>query len=559
MYTLYQKNKSFLESALALAVYCVIAVLLYGREIIFNINYHCLRCSVADAKQFIWFLNWWPFALSHHLNLFITNYVWAPTGFNLAQATSVPALSFLMMPITLAFGPIISFNIIAIFSGAVTAWTTYILCKHLTKAFLPSLLGGYFSGFSCYQYFFNGFGDINLTSLFLIPLLLYLSLLYFEKKIKRAHFIFFSVLALVSQFLISIEIFTTLALFGLFLWLLAYFICKGQKEELLQYFKVMRNTYIITAIIVSPYIYYFIKTPVPSYFMHPLSNINDLVSLYLPQILQIFNLEKFNFNAPHFGPGYIGIPTLLITIFFAKEFWNTKKGKLITLFFGLATIASLGYALQVNDINTNIPLISILFFKIPFLQHALPNRFILYSFFAISIIVAFWLSSQKGKNNKTVFLRYALVLIAIASIIPITANNYWSKTLPESDFFKTGMYKKFIKPNSIVLFLPYGVWGDDMTWELKTNMYFRSNSGFVSAFAPKEFSNNNVVEAFYYTKPIDDNVKKEFPLFIAQHKTATILVGKKQSFYWQPLLDTLGIKPEKTAENKDFYVYEIAQ
>ena len=44
-----------------------------------------------DPIQFIWFLNWWPWAIAHGLNPFISYYVWYPHGFNLTWATSVPA------------------------------------------------------------------------------------------------------------------------------------------------------------------------------------------------------------------------------------------------------------------------------------------------------------------------------------------------------------------------------------------------------------------------------------------------------------------------------------
>ena len=45
-----------------------------------------------DPIQFIWFLNWWPWAIAHRLNPFISYYVWYPQGFNLTWATSVPSV-----------------------------------------------------------------------------------------------------------------------------------------------------------------------------------------------------------------------------------------------------------------------------------------------------------------------------------------------------------------------------------------------------------------------------------------------------------------------------------
>ena len=53
-----------------------------------------------DPIQFVWFLNWWPWAIAHGLNPFISCYVWYPQGFNLTWATSVPAAALLMWPLT---------------------------------------------------------------------------------------------------------------------------------------------------------------------------------------------------------------------------------------------------------------------------------------------------------------------------------------------------------------------------------------------------------------------------------------------------------------------------
>ena len=53
-----------------------------------------------DPVQFIWFLNWWPWAITHGLNPFISYYVWYPHGFNMTWATSMPVAALLMWPLT---------------------------------------------------------------------------------------------------------------------------------------------------------------------------------------------------------------------------------------------------------------------------------------------------------------------------------------------------------------------------------------------------------------------------------------------------------------------------
>src|SRR5262249_59121260 len=52
---------------------------------------------------------------------------------------------------------------------AASAWTAYLLCRHLTGRFWPSLVGGYLFGFSSYV-LGHVLGQPQLTAVFAIPL-----------------------------------------------------------------------------------------------------------------------------------------------------------------------------------------------------------------------------------------------------------------------------------------------------------------------------------------------------------------------------------------------------
>ena len=47
----------------------------------------------SDPQLFVWSLGWWPHAVLHGQNPFVTHLLWAPHGSNLAWATSVPGLA----------------------------------------------------------------------------------------------------------------------------------------------------------------------------------------------------------------------------------------------------------------------------------------------------------------------------------------------------------------------------------------------------------------------------------------------------------------------------------
>jgi hypothetical protein len=56
--------------------------------------------GAGDAMQFVWFLAWWPYAITHHLNPFVTKLIWAQLGFNMTWATAVPFAALFAAPVT---------------------------------------------------------------------------------------------------------------------------------------------------------------------------------------------------------------------------------------------------------------------------------------------------------------------------------------------------------------------------------------------------------------------------------------------------------------------------
>ena len=89
---------------------------------------------------------------------------------NLAWATSVPGLALAFSPLTVLFGPIVSFNVAELLMPALAAWTAYLLCRYLFRSFWASLVGGYLFGFSSYVLGQLNEGHMHLTAVFLLPL-----------------------------------------------------------------------------------------------------------------------------------------------------------------------------------------------------------------------------------------------------------------------------------------------------------------------------------------------------------------------------------------------------
>ena len=61
----------------ALALYALLAAIFidHGESLTRNISGHG-----DDPLSFVWFLDWWPWAITHHIDPLFTNLLWQPAG-----------------------------------------------------------------------------------------------------------------------------------------------------------------------------------------------------------------------------------------------------------------------------------------------------------------------------------------------------------------------------------------------------------------------------------------------------------------------------------------------
>jgi len=56
----------------------------------------------TDPGLFIFFLEWWKYVFTHHVNPFFTYLQWAPSGANLAWSTFIPLFGIAGIPLDMA-------------------------------------------------------------------------------------------------------------------------------------------------------------------------------------------------------------------------------------------------------------------------------------------------------------------------------------------------------------------------------------------------------------------------------------------------------------------------
>src|SRR5712664_1329868 len=196
----------------AFAIYLLASIIFFGLRVLPDPQ-HSFVGFGKDARASMWFLLWWPYAMLHGLNPFWSDLVWAPAGFNLAWATSIPGPSLIATPITLTLGPVVAFNLLVLMAPTLSAWAGFVLCRRVTGAFWPSLAGGYVFGFSSYE-LGHLLGHLNLSLVFIPPFIGYFLVRRFEAAIRPSAFVTALTLFLLAQFSVSTEVFATMTVFG---------------------------------------------------------------------------------------------------------------------------------------------------------------------------------------------------------------------------------------------------------------------------------------------------------------------------------------------------------
>src|SRR5947209_8337862 len=116
----------------ALLLYVGISIAFFGPPVLGHIGSKIVARGATDPEIFMWTLGWWPHAILHGENPLFTHAIFAPYGYNMGWATAIAGPALLMSPVTLAFGPVVSFNVTALLAPGVAAWTAFLLCRHVT-------------------------------------------------------------------------------------------------------------------------------------------------------------------------------------------------------------------------------------------------------------------------------------------------------------------------------------------------------------------------------------------------------------------------------------------
>jgi hypothetical protein len=470
-----------IQHLFAFVGYWLIVLALLSPKVRGQLGTRLLSSTPADASFFVWALRWWPHALVGGLQPIFTTAVYAPSGFNLAWATSIPLPSVVIAPVTLAFGPFVAFNVVALLAPATAAWTAYLLCRRVTGRGLASFAGGFFFGFSTYEALVVSAGHLNLSLVLMLPLCAYLLARRLERSLGDRAFVLWLAGALVAQALISTEVLATLTVAAAITIALGLLLAPADRRAIARTAGLAALAVAVAAVMLAPFLYVAFAYPIPSkpYLATAASarHAADVLSgLVVPGRMTWFGHGwPFHANASK-NANYLGIPLALILVLVAIMRWRSAAVRTLTAAFGVILLLSFGSYLRIGSVS--VPLPWNLIARMPLLHRAGAGRLIVFASLIVALAVATW-AALPGRR----WLRWAIVVVAGTAIVPNVGANMWASNVTLPAFITSRAYARYLEPGETVVVIAPGR-QHQMYWQAASNMYFRLAGGYMGTTPP---------------------------------------------------------------------------
>jgi len=545
-----------LQGLIALAIYLVVFILGLGQGLVTHLNQPSVGQVEVDPNFYIWAWRWWTYAVSHGLNPLYSYQIGAPAGNNLAWATTSPSVALLVAPLTAAFGPVLSYNLTLLLAPPASAWATFIAARRLTGKFWAALPAGVVYAFNVYTLDHDVSGQPNLTVNLLMPLMVYLVLLWWDGKLRRTGYVICMMLAIALQFYTFIEYFADMSL--MLVAALALGLGLAGRELRPKVARLARHTglaYLGALVLAVPYLSYALGNyPSTLTRQEPFFSL-DLSGLVLPRHDRLLGMKWWAAAASHdmSATTYVGIPLLVILVLLGVFGWRRRVIRFLVVGFVVIVAFAVGPNLIVDG-QQLFPLPWGGMWNFMFLRSAEPTRMILFGYLALAMVLAVWLATvDRSWLARTG--RWALALVALAAIfadLPTFAEvvvppppRHWTPAIPSLQptnalpaFISDGLYRRYLTPGEIVVIVSHrGNAG--MLFQADTGFYFRIDGGFINASLSRVDALPLPVAAVSSLTPVN---KLGFEEYIEASGVGAIIVERAWSEEWMYNFGDIGLK-----------------
>jgi hypothetical protein len=433
--------------------------------------------TTGDPSLSIWALQWMPFALGHHLNPLVTDYLHYPTGVNLMWNSSILFPSLLLAPVTALCGPIVSYNVLTLLSMWLSGWCAFLAVRRYSRHWLPAAAGGLLYQFSPFMASQITVHAQIFVAVFPPLLVLFLDEILVRQR-RRAWLIGGLLgLATAAQLLTGTELLAISAVMCVPALITLAVIFRARLRERLGYTLRAAAAALAVFAVLAGYPLYFLLLG-PQRVSGALQGdvfVARPASFVIPSALQLIGGP----TTVHDSSAYVGIPLLLLAI--AILVWLRRRPAVVAAAVTLACamVLSLGPHLWIQGAVTGIRLPWLVATKLPMLNSLLPVRLMVAGYLALAVIVAIFLDGVLEASRRRRIAGLAVVAVALIPLIPSLPIQ--SSRLDIPAFFTNGSAQRLPATGS-VLMTPYGKNFVDYPpelWEAMSGFAFKTQLGIV--------------------------------------------------------------------------------
>ena len=517
-----------LEGLLALAAYLAVFIIGYAFPLVRHAGVPQVGQSTLDPNFYIWSWRWWPYAISHGLNPLYSSQIGAPAGYNLAWTTPAPAVAVILSPVTAAFGPITSFNLTLLLAAPVSAWAAFLAARRLTSRFWAALAAGAVYGFSWYEVAETGAGHPNLYVIMLLPLMVYLVLLWRDGKLGSGWFVGLTAVAMAAEFYISNETFAGMTVLWAAGLLIGFALARpAERQTVARLARLAGLAYVAAIAAVSPYLVYALRHSPPAF----------------TKVQPAFSLNVENLVNP-----WSGIVLLVIVLALAVLTWSSRLTRLLVIGFVLIVALAIGPVLVIGARQFgSVPWERLWY--LPVARSAEPLRLMIFANLVLAIIVALWLALPV-KNGLLLAARWILGLAAVAGIIAYVPTASRGSVIPARTasaaarptgalpaFLTSGRYRDYLRPGEIVVVVS-DRGNASMLFQADTDFYVRIAGGFINRSLSTATGLPASVEVLRHPTPARE---QQFRAYVRQAGVGAILVERAWSAPWMNVFSRMGL------------------
>lgn len=532
------------DGYLGLVVYLALALIWY-RSVVAHMGSAC-ACSVkldpGDNADSVWWLGWFVHALADGLPVFHPNVIWSPTGINLAGSTVSPLLALLGAPVTILWGPIVTYNLLMITAPALAAWSANRLCRQISGSAAAALLAGATYGFSSYE-IGHLLGHLQLVVALCPPLVALCAVRLMDGSLSPRRYVAVVTGLISAQILISAEVAFTMTLVAA-LGIAAVWVSvpAGERARLRARLPTLALPWLLAAAATAWFTIPLLGAP--AYAAGVASAYpTDALSFLLPMPYTWLGGTWLSHLTYSFIAGwdentaYLGPPLLAIL---GAQLWRARRtpaGRALTLLTGVLVVWILGPVLYIDG-RPVARLLYALAVRLPLFSEMIPGRLSLYLALVAAVALALWLA----RPHRHPVPAWLVGLAAVAALMPnlASATTYNVSRFTEPRFFTTELYRRYVRPGQTLLPLPWGSRSQAYVWQAQDHFYWRLASGYFR-FAPLASWPRRIATDLWSNVPSAGDGPRLQRLITGYH-VADVVVLQGDLRRWQATLHAAGLR-----------------